>query len=56
MQASSRINNMLKKGNYGKNHVSNVKIGSGDDVWYTEYRDTTIVNGLPKLSFEIRIG
>ncbi len=42
MQATTEINNMLKKDNFDQKHASNMKFGSHDGV-YTEHIGTTSV-------------
>ena len=41
--ASTRINNMLKQANFGKNHASKLKLGLHDGVWYTEYNGANLM-------------
>ena len=41
--AFSRINNMLKWANLVEIHAGNIKLGSRDGVWYTEYNDTAFM-------------
>ena len=43
MQATSRINNILKLANSGKNQASAIKLILYDGAWFTEHNGTTFV-------------
>ena len=43
VQTTSRMNNMLKEAKPYRNHASNMRLGSYDGAWYTEYNGTTFV-------------
>ena len=43
VQASSRINNMLKLASFGKSHASKLKVGLFDGIMHTEHNGTTFI-------------
>ena len=42
VHTNSRMNNMLKRANVGKNHARLVKLGAYIGAWYTEYNGTAV--------------